>query len=139
MKAIFIILFFSTFVNAQTIVGKWKTIDEKSLKEMAVVEIYKQDNKYFAKLIEILNVNKSHSSCPDCSAKIKNKSLLGKIIVKDLQLDKEENQYSSGTLIDPFSDKNYSCIIKNIDKNKIKVRAYSGFYLFGKTQTWIRM
>jgi uncharacterized protein (DUF2147 family) len=138
MKTVFLILLFSTFAHAQSIVGTWKTIDEKSLKEMAIVEIYKQNNKYFAKLTEILNVNKSHSSCPDCSAKIKNKSLLGKIIIKELELEKNKNQYSSGTLIDPFSDKQYSCVIKFIDKNKINVRAYSGFYLFGKSQTWIR-
>lgn len=135
-SCVFLFLLFSITSFSQTIVGKWKSIDENSNKEMAIIEVYEQNNTYFAKLIEILQVNKSHANCPDCSAKIKNKSLLGKIIIKDLKIS--ENEYNSGTLIDPFSNKEYSCNIKPIGNNKLKVRAFTGFYLFGKTQYWIR-
>jgi uncharacterized protein (DUF2147 family) len=132
-----LILILVTFTsNAQSIIGKWKSIDSNSQKEMAIIEIYQKDNKYYAKLKEILNVNKSHAECKECAAKIKNKSLLGKLIIKDLV--KSTIDYNSGILIDPFSDKQYNCEIKFIGENKLKVRAFTGFYLFGKTQYWVR-
>jgi hypothetical protein len=38
-------------LSGQTIVGKWKTIDDKTGKVKSIVEIYEKDSKYYGKIV----------------------------------------------------------------------------------------
>ncbi len=136
MKLLILFIVFSQVIFSQDIVGKWIAIDTDSNKESSVIEVYKVKNQYFAKIIDILWVKKSIASCAHCSKKIKDKSLLNKIVIKNLEKDKDI--YKNGTLINPFNDKSYSCEIKFLDSNKIQVKAYSMFSIFSKNQIWIK-
>ena len=40
-------------VNAQSVTGKWKTIDDESGKARSVVEIYQKEDKYYGKIIKL--------------------------------------------------------------------------------------
>jgi uncharacterized protein (DUF2147 family) len=131
-----LVFFISNVIYCQSIVGKWKTIDEKTKKELAVIEIYQKNNKYYGKLIKIINVLSSHAECEKCSAKIKNNSLIGKNVI--ISLNREDKEFK-GFLIDPFSDKKYKCIIKYINNNFLNVTAYIGFPIFGRSQNWVRI
>lgn len=50
---ILLLLLFAYPCLAQDIVGKWKTIDDEDGKPRSIVEIYKQGEKYFGKIVEI--------------------------------------------------------------------------------------
>ncbi len=139
MKKIFLIVFASILVvtstNAQSITGKWKTIDDETGKEKSVVEIYKKGNKYYGKVLSIVNPEKRDKVCEKCTDSRKDKPVLGMEIIKDLEQDNDE--FEDGTILDPENGKIYDCKIWLEDKNTLNVRGYIAF--FYRTQEWIRV
>jgi uncharacterized protein (DUF2147 family) len=138
MKKLFIIalIMVSYFsVNAQDVVGRWKTIDDETGKAKSIIEIYKQGDKYFGKIVKLLN--EPDGICRTCKTKYKNKNIEGLVILKDLE--KDDDEYNDGEIMDPKNGKTYSCYIELESANKLKVRGYIGFSLLGRTQYWYRV
>lgn len=136
-KAILVISFFLLIfsLNAQSIIGKWKTIDDETGKAKSIVKIYKKGDKYFGKVIDILDPAKKNKSCKLCPDSRKDQPVLGMEIIKDLEQDDDE--YEDGTIIDPDNGKIYDCKIWLKDKNTLNVRGYIMFFF--RTQEWIRV
>ena len=130
----FIIIFQISF--SQSIIGKWKTIDDLNGKEKGVVEIYEHKGKVYGKVIEIFEADKKHLKCEKCEGEDHNKPILGMNIIKGLS--KNGDVYDGGKIIDPKNGKNYHCKITFDGKDKLIVRGYIGISLFGRSQTWIR-
>jgi len=120
-------------VSAQTVTGKWKTVDEDG-KPKSVVEITESNGKITGKVIEILTVNKT-AVCSKCTGTDKDKPIKGLTIIKGLT--KDGSEYSGGKILDPQSGKEYKCKLNG--KDKLDVRGYVGIQALGRTQTWIRM
>jgi uncharacterized protein (DUF2147 family) len=138
MKKLFIIalIMLSYFsVNAQDVVGRWKTIDDETGKAKSIIEIYKEGDKYYGKIVQLLN--EPDGICRTCETKYKNKNIVGLVILKDLEKDGDE--YNDGEIMDPKNGKTYSCYIELESANKLKVRGYIGFSLLGRTQYWYRV
>jgi uncharacterized protein (DUF2147 family) len=138
MKKLFIIalIMVSYFsVNAQDVIGRWKSIDDETGKAKSIIEIYKQGDKYFGKIVKLLN--EPDGICRTCKTKYKNKNIEGLVILKDLE--KDDDEYNDGEIMDPKNGKTYSCYIKLESANKLKVRGYMGFSLLGRTQYWYRV
>lgn len=123
--------------NAQSIIGRWKTIDDETGKPKSVVEIYEKDGKYYGKVVEILNPARKNAKCDKCEGADKDKPILGLVILKGLS--KDGNEYTDGDILDPTKGKLYSCTIKPEGKDKLKVRGYLGVSLLGRTQTWYKV
>lgn len=139
-KKIFIFLaslFCLMTVSAQSVIGKWKTFDDKTGDAKSIVEIYEKDSKVYGKIIEILNPEKKNDKCTKCSGQDKDKPLKGLTIIKGLKKDGKE--YSDGEILDPSSGKLYKCTISLENKDKLKVRGYVGISAFGRSQTWTRI
>lgn len=136
MKLVLFFILFPCVIFAQSIEGKWKTIDTKTQKELSIIEIYKVNDQYYGKLLEIIHVLSSHADCEKCSAKIKNKSLIGKNVI--VKMKKNGSEYK-GNLIDPFSDKSYTCEIKVLSNSLLEINVYSVLSIFGRTQIWKRI
>lgn len=134
---LFFLLVGTQFINAQSIVGKWKTIDDKTGKPKSVVEIYESNGKIFGKITEILDPAKKDRKCEKCDGADKNKPILGMIIIKGLEKDGEE--YNGGKILDPESGNLYKCMLKLDSKDKLVVRGYMGISLIGRSQSWIRV
>jgi uncharacterized protein (DUF2147 family) len=138
-------LFFATIillayfsVSAQDVVGKWKTYDDETGEPKSIVEIYKDGNKYYGKIIKLITEENKDGICRTCeSEEFKNKNLIGVVILKDLEKDGDE--YNGGEITNPKDGKTYSCYIKLVEPDKLKVRGYIGFSLIGKTQYWERV
>ncbi|SHG18864.1 Uncharacterized conserved protein, DUF2147 family [Flavobacterium micromati] len=127
-----------TFIGQnQTVLGKWKTIDDETGKAKSIVEIYERSGKVYGKIIDILDVNKKKSLCTNCTGDDKNKPVLGLVIIKGLKKDGAE--YNSGKILDPITGKEYKCFLALEGNEKLKVRGYIGISLFGRTQTWQRV
>lgn len=123
-------------LQAQSMVGKWKTIDDKTGKEKSIVEIYEDNGKYFGKVLEIIDPSKPNPLCEKCPGADKGRPIKGYVIIRNMVKDGDE--LSGGTIMDPQSGKEYKCHIKLNGSNKLDVRGYVGISLMGRTQTWIR-
>jgi len=123
------------FMNAQNIIGKWKTIDDETGKAKSIVEIYKKGDKYYGKIIEIIDPTKRKNKCTLCEDDRKDQPILGMEIIKDLKQDDDE--FEDGTILDPNNGKIYDCKIWLANKNTLNVRGYILFFF--RTQTWYRV
>ncbi|GGG59844.1 hypothetical protein GCM10010976_33290 [Bizionia arctica] len=124
-------------MNSQNILGKWKTIDDKTGKAKSTVDIYEKNGEIFGKIIEIYDSSKRDLLCDTCEGNEYNKPVLGLVIIKNLTQDGE--YFENGTIFDPESGKTYKCRL-SIDEdnpNKLMVRGYIAF--FYATQYWERI
>ncbi len=122
-------------INAQSIVGKWKTIDDETNEAKSVIEIFKKGNQYFGKIIKIIDQTKQDSKCDLCPDSRKDQPVLGMEIIKDLEKDGDE--FEDGTILDPNNGKIYDCKIWLKDDNTLNVRGYVAFFF--RTQEWHRV
>lgn len=131
-----LLLLVCTQINAQTVLGKWKTIDDKTGKYRSVVEIYESNGKVYGKIVDIFDETKRDRKCEKCEGADKNKPILGMIIIRGLQ--KDDTEYNGGKILDPESGSQYKCNLKLEGKDKLIVRGYMGISLIGRSQTWVR-
>ena len=142
IKRIFSLMILAAFfyagpvLAAESLVGKWSTIDEKSGKVTSDVELYEQGGKLFGKITGLPEPNDAKGkpkTCTECTGADKGKPIVGLVIIKDLSL--KGDRYKDGTLLDPDDGKIYKGEIW-IEGGKVKVRGYIGFFF--RTQTWVR-
>jgi uncharacterized protein (DUF2147 family) len=131
-----IIMIITNTINSQSIFGKWYSTNEETGEIDSVIEVYKKQEKAFAKIIEIKNSERRNAVCDLCKDKNKNKPILGLNILNGLERDGEE--WSGGTILDPRNGNVYKCYIQLVQKDKLKIRGYLGLALFGKTAYWQR-
>ena len=137
-KIVFFLLVLGSIQSySQTVIGKWKTVDDKTNEAKSIVEVYENNGKIFGKIIEIFDAAKRHRKCDKCSGAENNKPVLGLVIIKGLE--KDDAEYNGGKILDPETGNLYKCIIKLIGRDKLEVRGYMGFALIGRSQTWIRV
>ncbi|WLD24535.1 DUF2147 domain-containing protein [Flavobacterium dauae] len=123
-------------LQAQTVTGKWKTIDDETGKAKSIVEISEKNGKIYGKVVEILT-DKKDAKCDKCPGADKGKPIKGLTIIKGLK--KDGSEYSGGTITDPGSGKEYKCALKLEGANKLNVRGYIGIQALGRSQTWVRV
>ncbi len=126
----------SVALSAQSITGSWHTYDDETNEKKALVSIYEQDNRLFAKIIKSY-ISDSDALCEKCKGDKKGNPIAGLIIIEDMMLQ-EDDQYSDGTILDPENGKVYRCNLQLGDDGRLKVRGYIGFSLIGRTQYWKR-
>ncbi|MEQ8548258.1 MAG: DUF2147 domain-containing protein [Cyclobacteriaceae bacterium] len=125
-------------INAQTIEGKWKTIDDETGKTRSIVEIYKRGDKFFGKVAQILDPEGNQEVlCEECDEDDPRymKKVVGMEIIKDMKLDKNKNEYVGGEILDPESGNIYDCRIWLDEEGNLKLRGYLLFIY--RTQTWL--
>lgn len=141
MKNIFAILFllFSFTSVAQTCLGKWVTIDDKTGKHKSVVELYKENGKLYGKIVYLFprEGREDNPKCTKCTDDRKNKPLIGLQIVRNLTWDGKE--WDSGTIVDPENGKIYklSLWLNPLNSDVLLVRGYIGPLY--RTQNWLRL
>ena len=126
------------FAQADKIVGKWKTIDDKDGSEKSIVLIFKATNgKYYGKIEKLFK--EPEKLCTECEGANKNQPILGMMIINNLA--EKEGKLTGGTILDPKNGKVYKCNI-SLEKGgeKLSVRGSldkNGW--IGRSQTWIRV
>ncbi len=141
MKKVFFVctvFLLTTIAYAQSPIGTWKTIDDKSGKEKSYVKIYETTSgKLQGDVVKILTPGREDAQCTECDGDRKNKPIKGMTIMWGLQED--GNEWNNGHILDPNSGKQYKCYIKLKGENQLEVRGYLGISLLGRTQTWERV
>lgn len=136
LSIVFFLIFIST-VNAQSIFGKWKTMDDKTGKAKAIVNIYEKNGKVHGDIVRILEESKRNKLCTECEGKQKGQKIEGLTIIKNME--KEGDQFENGTILDPENGKVYEAKIwlNEDNPNILNVRGYIGFLY--RTQNWVRV
>jgi len=123
--------------QSQSVVGKWKTIDDETGEAKSVVEIYEQNGKVYGKVITIFDKTKENNLCTKCEGAKKNKPVKGMVILEGAK--KDGSSWEGGTILDPTKGKVYKCTLSLENKDKLKLRGYVGISLLGRTQYWERV
>lgn len=138
MKPLLIVLIvtLSSALSAQSIVGKWKTIDDETGKPRSILQIEEKDGKYYGKIIQLFREPGEDPDpiCDECPGKRKDQKVIGMEIISDMEYDASDKEYEDGEILDPESGSIYDCKLW-VEEGNLKVRGYIMF-LF-RTQTWL--
>lgn len=135
--------------DGDAILGLWATDPEGGGGE-AHVEVYKENGRYFGKIIWLAEPTyppddpkgtpgeeKIDLNNPDPD--LQGEPVVGLLITKDF-VYKGKGQWHKGTIYDPDNGKTYKCKIKyGDDENVLKVRGFIGVSLFGRNTYWTRV
>ncbi|TAE32594.1 MAG: DUF2147 domain-containing protein [Cytophagales bacterium] len=124
--------------NPDAVVGTWLNGTKRGH-----VQIYKQGDKYFGKLIWMKEptdpaTNKPKLDTKNPDAKLQSRSLMNLNIMTNFEFD-GGNVWDEGKIYNPEDGKTYSCKMTLKDASTLDVRGYVGISLIGKTQTWTRI
>jgi Uncharacterized protein conserved in bacteria (DUF2147) len=139
MKLIFIIFsFLSTLpLFSQSVLGTWKTVDDKDGVEKSYVEVYEIAGKVYGKVSKLLK-ERPDKRCDRCKGERKDQPIQGMIVIDGLS--PINDYYGNGRIYDPVTGNDYGCSIwlEKDNPNELKVRGkhWSGIY---RTQTWYRV
>jgi uncharacterized protein (DUF2147 family) len=133
---IFCVFTVSAAGNPDAILGIWSNGTNKGH-----IQIYKQNGKYFGKIIWLLkpndqnNLPKVDKNNPDKN--LKSKPLLGLVMLRNFKYQDEE--WVDGKIYNPDDGKEYKAYMKLKDNQTLSVRGYIGFSFIGKTETFHRV
>jgi uncharacterized protein (DUF2147 family) len=127
---------FAFNAHAQSVLGKWKTVNGDTGQSTSIIEIFKVGDELHGKVVRILKEEDRDRICTKCEGELKDKPIEGMVVMTGLEND--EGEYSGGTVTDPKTGKVYRCKIWLDEDNpkRLNVRGYISF--FYRTQTWIR-
>ena len=132
---LFIVLSAQAQINS--ILGDWKTVDDKTGEKRSVVTIYKgSDGLYYGKISKMLMYTDLNLKCDQCKDEDHNKPIVGLVIIRGMKA--ENGELVGGKVLDPESGKFYygKIYLKN---GKLVLRGSldkRGF--LGRNQEWIR-
>ncbi|MEX0288392.1 MAG: DUF2147 domain-containing protein [Flavobacteriaceae bacterium] len=131
-------VFFCQTSIAQSIFGRWKTIDDRTGQPKAVVNVYEEDGLMYGKIEAILEEGKEDAVCVKCDGERKDQPIVGMTIIEGLKKN-EDDEWKGKTLFDPEQAMTFRCKVwLNPDNsNELKVRGYLAFLY--RTQTWLRV
>lgn len=126
--------------DSSKLIGKWKTIDDKTGKESSIVEIKADGNNFFGFVNHLFNELDSTKGkiCDKCKGELHNKRIRGMQIIRNMQSTTGE-WFEGGFILDPKNGTEYHCKMRLIhDNQELEVRGFIGFALIGRSQIWKR-
>ncbi|MBO9632866.1 MAG: DUF2147 domain-containing protein [Chitinophagaceae bacterium] len=122
--------------QSDKVLGQWLSEDKDGK-----IEIYKTGNKYFGKLVWASKMYEADGKTSRKDEKnnnpgLRNRDLKDLVILTNFIYD--DGVYIDGKIYDPKSGKTYSCKM-TLDGDKLDIRGYVGFSLFGRTTVWTRV
>jgi len=133
------LIFVGTSVFAQSVTGKWKTIDDETNKQKSHVEVYMKGGKLYGKVLKTFDddgITPTNKLCEDCKDELFNQPVIGMQIINGLSRDGKVWKGKRG-ILDPGNGKFYKVKIWLDDPNTLIVRGSIG--PIGRKQTWHRI
>ncbi len=145
-SALFTVLFGTTFAHGaagDAILGFWNTQDHDTR-----FEFYRCGRQYCGKISYLREPNYSPGDSDGLAGLpkldthnpdplLRKRTLLGLPLIGGFRYV-GDNSWEGGTIYDPEDGRKYSCKIWLDGKNRLELRGYLGFSLFGRTETWVR-
>jgi uncharacterized protein (DUF2147 family) len=123
-------------------VGLWKTLDDASDQETAVVRIEERDGRLVGEIVEVLDPKaRPGDVCGRCTDDRKDAPILGLPIIRNVEANGgSKGPWDGGDILDPNNGKVYKLRLSlDDDGRKLQVRGYLGRPMFGRTQVWHRV
>jgi uncharacterized protein (DUF2147 family) len=120
-------------------VGRWKTYDDEDGSAKSIIRITESNGKLSGVIEKLFRKPGEDPDpvCDKCEGERKGQKIIGLKILWGLE--KDDDEWSGGRILDPENGKNYKCFIEVQDGGKkLKVRGYLGVSMFGRTQYWTR-
>lgn len=151
LTAVALLTGFAVAGNADDLLGTW--LNEEGT---AKIEIYKQDNQYFGKIIWLKDPTYTQKDVDDNAGNprvklgakkvdFKNSDparqddpIIGLVILRSFTYDSDDQEWSGGMIYDPKKGSDYKCYIQMLSPSKLKLRGYIGISLIGRTSYWTR-
>jgi len=131
--------------DADAIIGVWHTTPGT---DSGDIRIFKRNNQYFGQVMSLAEPNwpandkmgmggKPKTDRHNPNPKLRDQPILGMELMSDF-VYVGKNVWEEGKVYDPLSGKTYKCKMILKSGNRLEVRGYIGFSLFGRTVTWTR-
>ncbi|KTD30193.1 MULTISPECIES: DUF2147 domain-containing protein [Legionella] len=121
---------------AQSPVGTWTTIDDKTGQKRAIVHISESKGMLTGTIADVFPQPGDTGLCEKCPGQFQGKPVKGLTFVWGLK-DKGDGVWDGGQILDPKSGKIYRAKM-TLEGNKLYVRGYIGVSALGRTQVWVR-
>jgi uncharacterized protein (DUF2147 family) len=124
---------------ANSPVGQWHTLDDKTGEVKSVVLIFEQQGVVRGRVEKVLRKDADPAAkCDKCSDDRKNQPVVGMEIIRGAKKASGKNVWEDGEILDPENGKTYALRLTPIENGaKLEVRGSIG--PFGRTQTWVRV
>ena len=125
---------FSAFSQVNQMVGRWKTIDDKTNEVKSIVRIYKNsDGKYYGKIEQLFK--NPDGKCDKCKDENKDKPILGMVIITEMK--EKGDKLDGGFILDPSNGEKYYVTISLEKNGKLKLRgSLDKLGMLGRNQFW---
>lgn len=130
-------LFSTVHGQISSILGEWKTVDDKTGEKHSIVRIYKAtDGLYYGKIVKMFTY--PDAVCEKCEGADKGKPLVGMIIIRGMK--EVDGELKEGYVLDPESGKKYYGSISYDPKTgKLKLRgSLDKRGILGRSQYWVK-
>lgn len=137
LSALLLNMLFIPAAIAQTPVGTWTTIDDKTGKKRAEVRLNVSDSgELTGTIIRVYTQKGDTGICKNCPGDLKDKPIKGLKFVWGLK-EKKHNIWTGGHVLDAKSGKIYHAKM-TVKDNRLYMRGYVGLSMLGRTQVWVR-
>jgi uncharacterized protein (DUF2147 family) len=130
-----LVVIITTYTLAQQpdeIIGKYHLPNKLDIK------IFKENGEYFGKIIALNGFEDGQTKDINNPDKSKhNEPLIGKIIIKNLEFDKDKKEWVNGSMYGPEKGMVFNLKIKEIRENEVEV--VGSKYFFWKTIKWKKL
>ena len=128
------------YADAGSPVGLWRSVDDKTGRERALIRIVENNGVYEGRIEKIFSQSDDDPQhlCRKCEGARKDQPIVGMTVLWGMHRDGDS--YTGGELLDPHNGKTYSAKMTLLDGGKkLDVRGYIGMPMLGRTQTWQRV
>ena len=124
---------------ANSPVGQWHTLDDKTGEVKSVVVIFEQQGVVRGRVEKVLRRDADPAAkCDKCSDDRKNQPVVGLEIIRGAKKASGKNVWEDGEILDPENGRTYALRLTPIE-NGAKLEVRGSFGPIGRTQTWVRV
>ena len=139
ISALMLSCFMTPFAIANSPVGQWHTLDEKTGELKSMVIIFEQQGVMKGRVEKVLRKDADPAAkCDKCSDDRKNQPVVGLEIIRGAKKASGKNVWEDGEILDPENGKTYALRLTPIE-NGAKLEVRGSFGPIGRTQTWVRV
>lgn len=129
--------------KADDIVGDYEVFDRGTGERMHLNFYRADDGDYEARIVWMENplddLGKPRTDVQNPRADKRHIPLTHVAVVRKLSYDARSKEWNGGRVYDPTSGKTYRCAIEFENDSTMKVRAYIGFRILGRSLYWNRL
>jgi len=139
ISALMVSCFCMPFALANSPVGQWHTLDEKTGELKSMVVIFEQQGVMKGRVEKVLRKDADPAAkCEKCSDDRKNQPVVGLEIIRGAKKASGKNVWEDGEILDPENGRTYALRLTPIE-NGAKLEVRGSFGPIGRTQTWVRV